>query len=89
MTGPDTGRRPPRAGRDRTGIAAIAVTLLAIVCCAGGPAILAVFGSVALGAVVGWAAGGAALVVVVVGLVLAARRRHASSLSSASSQAKR
>lgn len=88
MTGPETVRRPQGAGRDRTGIAAIAVMLLAIVCCAAGPAILAVFGSVALGAAVGWAAGAAVLVAAVI-LLIVVRRRSDSSPLGASRQTKR
>lgn len=88
MSGRETGRRLQVAGRDRTGVAAIAVTLLAIVCCAAGPAILAVFGSLALGAVIGWAAGAAALMVAVAAFVAARRRRRDRSASATPRQAR-
>jgi len=91
MPGPEEGRpdRLQGAGRDRAGIAAIAVTLLAVVCCVAGPAILAVFASVALGAVVGWAAGAVALLAVAVGVWVVARRRHRSVPLAASKRSQR
>lgn len=78
MADPKAGRpaRSHGAGRDRAGVAAIAVTVLAVVCCAAGPAIVAVFASVALGAVVGWAAGAVAILVVAVGVAVVVRRRR-------------
>lgn len=90
MSGPEAGRRARSqgAGRDRAGIAAIAVTVLAVVCCAAGPAILAVFGGAALGAVVGWAVGAVAMLVGVVGVMVVARRRRSAPLAT-SKQARR
>lgn len=91
MAGPEAGRpaRSQGAGRDRAGIAAIAVALLAVVCCAAGPAILAAFASVALGAVVGWAAGAVAALAVAVGVVVVVRRRHRSAPLAASKRTRR
>ncbi|MBA3746977.1 MAG: hypothetical protein H0W96_05720 [Solirubrobacterales bacterium] len=70
-------------------MAVIAVTLLAVVCCAAGPAIVAVFASVALGAVVGWAAGAVAVLAVAVGVVVVVRRRHRSAPLAASKRTRR
>lgn len=60
--------------RGRSGLAAGAAMVLAVVCCAAAPAILAVFGSLALGSVLGWAAGAVALVAAVAVLLVIARR---------------
>ena len=91
MAGPEAGRpaRLQGAGRDRAGIAAIAVALLAVVCCAAGPAIVAVLAGVALGAVVGWAAGAVAVLAVAVGVVVVGRLRHRSAPLAASKQTRR
>jgi hypothetical protein len=44
------------APNDKTGLAAIAIAALAVACCAGGPLLVAVVGSLAAGALIGIAA---------------------------------
>jgi hypothetical protein len=45
------------AGSDKTGLAAVGAVALAVACCASGPLVAAVAGSLALGALLGIAAG--------------------------------
>lgn len=89
MIGRERSPRPKGAAGDRTGVVAIGVTLLAIVGCAAGPAILVVVGSVALGALVGWAAGAAVLVAVGAAFAASRCRRHDRSASGTLSQVRR
>jgi len=91
MTEPKTSRRDarPASGRmDRAGVTVVAAAVLAVVCCAGGPALIAVLGTVALGSLVGWAAGAAGLVMAVGVLAVLARRRRISSAVASSAQAR-
>lgn len=54
---PERSKTPAAPRSDRTVLAATAAMVLAVACCAGGPAFVAVLGGVALGTVAGWAAG--------------------------------
>lgn len=57
-----------RAPSDRTGLAAVGVAVLAVVCCAGGPLLVAVAGSLAVGALVGIAAAACLMITACVAL---------------------
>ncbi len=70
---------PAAERNDRTVVAAAAAMAFAVVCCAGGPALLALLGSFALGTVVGWAAGAAAFLAGVGALAFVMRGRRGSS----------
>ncbi len=80
---------PATERNDRTVVAAVAAMVLAVVCCAGGPALLAVLGSFALGTVAGWAAGAAAFLAGVGALVFVMRRRRGSSSPATAKQVPR
>lgn len=58
------------APSDKTGLAAVGVALLAVVCCAGGPLLLAVAGSLAVGALAGIAAAACLLIAACVAVYL-------------------
>ena len=64
-----------RAPSDRTTLAAVGVAVLAVACCAGGPLLLALAGSLAVGALVGIAAAACLLVAACVVLYLRHRPR--------------
>lgn len=64
-----------RAPSDRTTLAAVGVAVLAVVGCAGGPLLLAVAGSLAVGALVGITAAACVLIAACVVLYLRHRPR--------------
>lgn len=64
-----------QASSDRGVLAVAGVALLAVACCAGAPAIVALVGSVALGSGLGWAVGAAGFVLLLTVAVVLARRR--------------
>ncbi len=68
---PDVVADPTPSGR--TGLAAVAVAALAVACCAGGPLLVAVAGSLAVGASIGI---GAAATLLVAGCVAWYMRRR-------------
>ncbi len=63
-------------GGDKVGLAGVAVILLAVVCCAGGPLLVGAVGSAAVGTVLGLGAGLTAAAVVVIAIVLRVRARR-------------
>lgn len=86
---PEHSKTPAAPRSDRTVFAASAAMVLAIACCAGGPAVVAVLGGVALGTVAGWAAGMAAFVAGAGVLVFVIRRRRGNPSPATSKQAPR
>jgi len=70
--------KPTRSdGAAKTGLAAVGIGVLAVLCCAGAPLIVGVVGGVALGSVLGLAAGVIAIVAATVLVVVRTRRRRA------------
>lgn len=63
-------------GGDKAGLAGVAVVLLAVVCCAGGPLLVGAVGSAAVGTVLGLGAGLIVAVAVVIAIVLRVRARR-------------
>lgn len=74
-----TGSREPRSGDglERTGLAALGMGALVVVCCAALPLVAGVLGGVAIGAILGVGAGVLALAVLATLVLLRARRRLA------------
>jgi len=70
------GDRPSPSGA-KGAVAAIAITVFAVVCCAGLPLLAAAAGSVALGSAIGAGAGIAATVTLVAVVIVRVKRRPA------------
>ena len=68
-------------GSPRTGLAALGVGVLAVVCCAAAPLLVGVVGGVALGSLLGVAAGIIAVVGLTAMVVVRKRRRRACAAS--------
>jgi biotin transporter BioY len=68
----DGARRDGEYSVRRNGLAAVAVAVFAVLCCAGLPLLAALVGGVALGTLLGVGAG--VLAALVIGVALAARR---------------
>jgi hypothetical protein len=67
----------PSDGSSRTGLAALGVGVLAVVCCAAAPLLVGVLGGIALGSLLGVAAGVVAVIGLTALVVVRTRRRRA------------
>jgi len=73
-----SGRRPKDGTGSADRLAGVGLAMLAVVCCAGGPLLIAALGSIGVGAVLGVGAGvlaALALLALITGITIAARRR--------------
>jgi len=70
-----SGRRPKDGTGSADRLAGVGLAMLAVVCCAGGPLLIAALGSIGVGAVLGVGAGVLAALALTTGITIAARRR--------------
>ncbi|MBA3821199.1 MAG: hypothetical protein H0X17_20105 [Deltaproteobacteria bacterium] len=70
-----SGRRPKDGTGSADRLAGVGLAMLAVVCCAGGPLLIAALGSIGVGAVLGVGAGVLAALALITGIAIAARRR--------------